>query len=200
MLTVAIATEFDDYDAEVSRVLLEQALARSVVRWQTSIRFNGDKSVKKLAPLYVRRALAEGVRHFLFTIDNDGGQRRRPQHAPEHDEIAEAADERDGCRWCWISRAAQVDSPAVRCIAVPVQTMETWLLVARGEALSPSPEQCYHRPTLKKRFFGTPLPATDVRTRLAVDVIRQPHALHALRGLRSFQLFEAQLGIEGWRG
>jgi hypothetical protein len=40
----------------------------------------------------------------------------------------------------------------------PVQTLETWLLVARGDTLAPAPESCfsYSRPNLKRPSFVDP--------------------------------------------
>ncbi|HSN97832.1 MAG TPA: hypothetical protein VLS89_06020, partial [Candidatus Nanopelagicales bacterium] len=135
MLTVAIATEYDDYDGEVYRVLLERYLGQPVARWQTAMRFNGDRSVRKLAAPYLVTAAAAGVRHALFAIDNDGGSKRRPEHDEGHDQAAQAADEREGCRVCWLSQAlpaSWTESGARRCVVVPVQTLETWLLCLRG--------------------------------------------------------------------
>lgn len=194
---VAIATEFDDYDGEVFRVLLEAVLGQPVRRWKSEIRFNGDRSVRKIAPVLVRHAMARGVSRFLFAVDNDGGARRRLEHDATHHEVEQARDERDGCRWCWLSSAAPVQPPAARCIAVPVQTMETWLLHARGDELTPTPEQVYDRAALKKRFFGRPLPPTDVRLARALGVLEHADALARLRGLRSFQRFETDASILG---
>ncbi|MBI5494279.1 MAG: hypothetical protein HY904_04580 [Deltaproteobacteria bacterium] len=199
MLRLGIATECDDYDGEVFRFLVERLLARPVERWQTEIHFYGDRSVKKLAGAYMRLAARSGVRDFLFAVDNDGGARRRPEHAPDHDVDAQAADEKDGCRWCWLERATAGAVADVRCVVVPVQTLETWLLVARGDALHPAPEKVFHRSALKKQFFGPhPLPPTEQRTQVALAALELPGGIARLGELASFRQFEVQL--EPWRG
>lgn len=198
MLTVAIATEYDDYDGEVYRALLERCLGQPVARWQTTMRFNGDRSVRKLATPYLAAAAAAGVRHALFSIDNDGGGKRRPEHESQHVPAAQAADEREGCRVCWLSHVLPsfwTEGGAKRCVVVPVQTLETWLLCLRGSPAfsSPTPEQQYDRRVLKRRFFGDPLPPVADRVRLALAEVQRPEALDVLRRRRSFLAFEAQL-------
>jgi len=194
MLTVAIATEYDGYDAEIYRVLIERLLGRTVMRWQTKMRFNGDKSVRKLAAPYLAAAAAQNVKHALFAIDNDGGGKRRPEHKEDDDQKTEAAS-KAGCRICWLGAAMPASWSAgggKRCLVVPVQTIETWLLCIRGDAFTaPSPEHQYGA-VLKKRFFKTALPVRE-RLRLALNEIQKPDALTILRLRRSFQRFEAQL-------
>ncbi len=199
MLTVAIAAENDDYDAEVYRTLLEIELGQPVARHPTQRRFSGWRSVRDLSDAYLRDAARKGVKHALFAIDNDGGRDRAPEHDPAHDPPAEAANE-DGCRACWLTEALPVWWTAdggKRCVVVPVQTLETWLLCVRGDPFSaPSPEQQYGRSVLKKRFFGKPEPPARTRLDLALAEIQKPSALDVLRQRRSFQCFEAQLA--GW--
>jgi hypothetical protein len=198
-LKVAIAAEYDDYDAEVFRFLLERLLGMHIERWKTEIRFNGNRSVRKLAPEYLRRAAAEGVRHALFAIDNDGGARRRPEHQADHNQDEEAMrgkEGRDGCRFCWLSAAllpSSVGSGCRQCVVVPVQALETWLLFLRGDPLEPSPEQVYDRSNLKKQFFGLPKPHCDRRTEMAQAQLGTSDALQRLRERPSFHLFEQQL-------
>lgn len=76
---------------------------------------------------------------------------------------------------------------------MPVQTIETWLLSVRGDAFNNDPEKTYDRWTLKKRFFGKPLPPESTRARLAVEQVDAPDALEKLRQRRSFRSFEEQL-------
>jgi hypothetical protein len=81
---------------------------------------------------------------------------------------------------------------------VPVQTLETWLLVLKKHDFrEPTPEQRYSRPALKKDLFGKPLPPEEERTRMALRLLQVPGALELLRQRPSFQRFEARLA--GWR-
>lgn len=164
------------------------------------MRFNGDRSVRKLAAPYLSAAARDGIEHALFAIDNDGGLKRHPEHSSDHDQASQAAD-RDGCRVCWLEAALPASWLAggrKRCVVVPVQTMETWLLCLRGALpfAAPSPEQDYSRPVLKKRFFGAPLPPVTARVALALAEVLKADALTTLRRRQSFRHFEAQLA--GW--
>jgi hypothetical protein len=200
MPTVAIATEYDDYDGEVYRFLLGRLLGAEVEKWRTEMRFSGDRTVRGLAELYLRKAAAQGVRHALFAIDNDGGARRRPEHDDSHDPADESIEEADRCRVCWLHQAlpsSWLTEGRLLCVVVPVQTLETWLLCLRGDGLLPSPEQCYARRVLKKHLFGSPLPPVEMRSELALGLLGRPDALQRLRERRSFRHFEAQLAA--WR-
>jgi hypothetical protein len=195
MLTVAIATEYDQYDGEVYRALLERLLGVEIGRWQTDMRFNGDRSVRKLAEPYLLAAARHGVRHALFAIDNDGGARRRPEHE-DHHSIDPALDDDDCCRVCWLSASippSWQQEGRMLCVVVPVQALETWLLFLRGDLSEPTPEQCYDRGVLKRRFFGRPLPPVETRTALALAQVQQPGAIERLRQRRSFRLMEELL-------
>lgn len=205
-LTVAIASENDSFDGEIYRAILQLILQRPVNRWQTEMRFDGHRAVYKLAELFLVRARQHGIRHALFAVDNDGGQRRRPEHdadkcaAVQNPEVAIRLDNDDVCRVCWLTSgvpAGWLAEGGLLCLAVPVQTVETWLLHLRGDSLDPSPEQVYHRPTLKKRFFGKPLPPAEDRIALALQQIQRADALERLRERRSFRLMETQLAA--WR-
>ena len=196
MLTIAIAAENDGYDAEIYRVLLELLLGQPVARYATQRRFTGWRSVLEHSEAYLRDADRQRIRHALFAVDNDGGAKCAPEHEPTHDAPTHAADD-DGCRVCTLAATLPrwwTASGSKRCIVVPVQTLETWLLHVRGDAFTaPTPEQQYGRRVLKKRFFGkSPLPETE-RLRMALAEVRKPDALDVLRQRRSFRHFEAQL-------
>jgi hypothetical protein len=199
MLTVAIASENDAYDAEIYRVLLERMLGRTVARWATDMRFNGYRSVWKLAEPFLVRAQAAGIRHALLAVDNDGGAKRQPEHDASHDTLAQA-DDKDGCRFCWLTTAIPSGwaGHGTTCIVVPVQAIETWLLHLRGVPLAPTPESYYDRGALKRRFFGTgALPPVEKRQQLALAELNRPDAIERLMERPSFRLFATQL--EPWR-
>ena len=80
------------------------------------------------------------------------------------------------------------------CIIVPVQTLETWLLILKGHDFEGKrPEQTYDRLSLKKKFYGRPIPPSRRCTELALEQLRRPDALDILRERHSFQHFEQQL-------
>ncbi|MDY7226746.1 hypothetical protein [Hyalangium rubrum] len=199
MLTVAIASEFQAYDGEIYRYLLERTLGTSVQAWKSEIEFNGCRHVRKQAGLYLEKAAQQGVRHALIAIDNDGGSRSGSPHQADHDMAQQLADP-DGCRVCWLLDTIPPswrDSGYRSCVVVPFQTLETWLLVIKGHPFKePSPEQRYHRRVLKQDFFGKPLPSSGEMQRLALEAIQQPQALQLLSARPSFQHFVSQ--VRAW--
>lgn len=201
MLTVAIASENDAADGEVYRYLLERLLDTHVERWKTDISFNGGgfRRVHSLMPKFLTLAAGAGVSRALVAIDNDGGSMRSPEHEGSHEPARDGAGEK-GCRVCWLSQRVPESWGGAShraCIVVPVQTLETWLLVLRGHDFGgKSPERVYYREGLKREFYGQPLPPSSRRTELALAQLRRPEALEMLRERPSFQLFAQQL--RGW--
>lgn len=201
-MQVAIVAESLEYDGELYRALLQRLLDAPITRWngRPDWRFDGCRAVLKLAETYLRSAADDGVRHALLAIDNDGTSRSHLAHRDDHVASQQAADE-DGCRHCHLASAVPSwwsEDGRLHCIVVPVQAIETWLLHLRGDAFpEASPEHAYHRPTLKKRFFGRPTPPIERRLALALDEIARPDALDRLRDRPSFRLFESQLAA--WR-
>jgi hypothetical protein len=198
-LVVAIASEYDAFDGEVYELLLRLLLGRSVTRWTSGFVFNGYHSVAKQCPAFLAAARAAGVRRALLAIDNDGDGTRCPEHDAAH--IPPAFDIRDdeGCRECWLTAAIPSSwraAPQRSCVVVPIQVVETWLLVLRGDALTPTPEQMFDRKALKRRVFGTPSPPCTTRVRLAREQLDRPGALDVLRALPSSQRFAER--IRGW--
>src|SRR5580704_8864263 len=153
-LPVAIASEQDAFDGQLYELLLERLLGRPVARWTGTFAFNGCRSVAKLCPAFLLAAEAAGVEHALLAVDNDGGARRRPEHEPGHVPPAFALDDDVTCRECWLTQALPASwraEPRRSCVVVPVQVIETWLLVLRGDALTPTPEHLNDRNVLKRR-------------------------------------------------
>jgi len=135
------------------------------------------------------------VRHAVLAIDNDGGSTRRPEHEDTHDRAAQMKNPNGACSVClmessvtrgWSEQGGQL------VLAVPIPTIETWLLVARGDEFEGRPESGFHRPTLKKRLYGKPAPPVAKRLELALGVLADPNALRRLQKLRSFARFEQQ--------
>ncbi|RKG64113.1 hypothetical protein D7V80_28130 [Corallococcus sp. CA054B] len=196
MLTVAIASEFHAYDGELYRYLLEQVLGTPIEAWKSEIEFNGCKHVRKQAGLYLNTAAQQGVRHALIAIDNDGGSTHGLPHHPLHDTAQECANA-GGCRVCWLHNTIPTnwrEDPYHSCVVVPVQTLETWILIAKGHEFSePSPEQRYSRPVLKKDCYGKPQPSSQVMKGMALKWLSQPDAITRLSARPSFQAFVEQV-------
>ena len=86
-LRVAIAAENLETDGEIYRDLLEVVLGVPVERFTPgAASFRGWKTVYRLAPLFLELAADAGFDRALLAIDNDGGAKRRPEHAPTYTE------------------------------------------------------------------------------------------------------------------
>jgi hypothetical protein len=200
MIDVAIATENNDFDGVIYRELLERLLGKPVRDWQSDqpvLFTNGWVRVIQQAPTWLKLAARAGVRHALIAIDNDGA----PEHVPQHDLRAQA-DDPDGCCTCRLLQkvsSAWSHDDRHACVVVPVQMIETWLLVLGGHAFATAtPEQEYKPKRLKGLFKLTQFPGIDrvtqrMKLARALELIRQPQALHRLRERPSFQRFEAQV-------
>ncbi|MGC9983486.1 MAG: hypothetical protein ABSF35_07615 [Polyangia bacterium] len=203
MLRVAIATENQDYDGEIYRFLLQGLLGVEIERWAPTepVLFNGWVSVLRQARTYLKLAQRDGIGHALIAIDNDGGRKRHPEHEDSHKVAEQAADKKGGCRVCLLSHALSqtwIAGEGMKCIVVPVQMMETWLLTVRGFVFKEAtPEERFCRPVLKRDFFGESARTTPQKTQMALAVLRLPDALNILRRRPSFQHFERQLA--GWK-
>jgi hypothetical protein len=107
----AIASENDEFDAEIYRLFLALELGETIERWSTPMRFSGWKAIRSQLPLFLTLAEREGIRRALIGMDNDGGaQRHRP-----HSEGCVPADQivdPQGCRQChlrsWIPPTGRV--------------------------------------------------------------------------------------------
>lgn len=198
-LMVAIAAEGPD--AEIYRSLMESIIGRPIRSWTGPFAFYGCKAVAKAAPVFLGAAARAGVAHAMLAIDNDGGSKRRPEHTPFDVAPPFTIDDDDTCRECWLTQAIPSSWKATtrrHCVAVPVQTVETWLLAIRG--IPPfntrTPEQQYARNVLKRMFYGSPLPSESRRVSIASEELTKPGALSTLGARPSFQRFASQLA--GW--
>lgn len=178
----------DDTDEEVFRVLLSRILGTEVVPSETPYRFarGGWTNALRLAPIIAKDAYHKGLDGALFAIDNDGAA---PTHSVAHNEPAK------DCRYCELRAAARIHEPlswprqglpALRYLfAVPVQTLETWLLLARGHDFKGQSETLGRDPTgrakLKRLLYGMEHPDRDtmrgaalpIAESLKVDVLAQ---------------------------
>jgi len=197
-LTVALACESES-DLAIYRFLASAIIERPVVVWTGDTVFRGCSAVGKLASAFLARAEAFGICHALLAIDNDGRSKARLEHDGTH--VLQTFDgaDNDRCRECWLTEAAPPSwrDGAKLVVAVPVQTIETWLLCVRGTAFTTkTPEHQYDRKALKNSFGLKGLPEAE-RIRLAMAELEKDTALATLRTRASFRRFEARLAA--WR-
>lgn len=167
----------DDTDEEVFRVLLSRILGTEVVSSETPYRFarGGWSNALRLAPIIARDAYQKGLDGALFAIDNDGVA---PTHSVAHKDPAK------NCRLCELHSAARIheplswprqDLPKLRYLfAVPVQTLETWLLLARGHDFKGESETLGRdqpgRAKLKRLLYGMEHPDRDTMRGAALPI------------------------------
>jgi hypothetical protein len=190
----------DDTDEEVFRVLLSRILQTEVVPSETPYRFarGGWTNALRLASIIARDAYQKGLDGALFAIDNDGAT---PTHSAAHQEAAK------GCRLCELRAAARVHEPlswprqglpALRYLfAVPVQTLETWLLLARGHDFKGQSESLGRDPTgrskLKSLLYGMEHPDRDTMRSAALPVAESLDVEALAKVSQSFADFLTQL-------
>ena len=149
-----------DTDAKILCDLLRRVFGSPVEADQTySVRLGGADSAFRLAHRIAATARAKGLDGAVFAIDNDD----HVEHSSEHD----AQPDRD-CRFCRLRKEANVSAlqgpttgnpPLQFYFAVPVRTIETWLLLLRGHVFSGRPEDSgrgpFGRRELKRLVYGT---------------------------------------------
>jgi hypothetical protein len=174
----------DETDEDVYSVILEKILGTEIDRDATTYQFarGGWSQALRLAFRVARRAAYSGLDGALFAIDNDG----HPQHTAEH-ERADVLAKAQICRFCEIKRAANVAGllgvarPGLRPLrfffAVPVQVIETWLLLVRGHPFAGRPEAIGGDPAsrrqLKTWLYGNPTPARGEMRAVALPLAKR---------------------------
>lgn len=197
MLEVAIASENTDSDGEVYAAVLGLILGISVRPFRLEeFDFGGWPSVYSLAPTFLRVAADRGIRYALLAVDNDSW----PEHqagdvipAPlfrKADLVAARS-----CRVCSLMAIIPADwktAGGVSCVAVPVQTLETWLLCIDGHPFAPkTPEQKENRSHMALLCYGSKDATVIEKRRIGLELVGRPGALAILRQRPSFQRFEA---------
>lgn len=190
----------DDTDEDVFRALLSRILGQEVVPSETPYRFarGGWANAIRLAPIIARAAHRQGLDGALFAIDNDGAV---PTHAAAH------KDGTEGCRLCELRAAARVHEPlswsrhglpTLRYFfAVPVQALETWLLLGRGHDLKGEGELLGRDPAgrakLKRLLYGMEHPDRDTMRRAALPLAESLDVGALAKTSSSFAAFLTQL-------
>jgi hypothetical protein len=190
----------DDTDEDVFRVLLSRILGTEVVPSGTPYRIprGGWASALRLAPIIAWDAYNKGLDGALFAIDNDGAL---PTHSPTHDMAT------PGCRFCELRAAARVHEPSSRprfelprlryVFAVPVQALETWLLLARGHDFKGEAETLGRDPSgramLKRLLYGMEHPDRDTMRGAALPIAEKLDLGALEKASPSFAAFLTQL-------
>jgi hypothetical protein len=188
-------------DQEVLRTLLSRALGQEITAYETTFRFppSGWSNALKIAPAVAVKAYQAGLDGAVFAIDNDGAE---PTHTNEHQVLGGVA----GCRLCRLRSAANIEAPLswlrpelppLRYIfAVPVQTIETWLLVGNGTHLKGAPEEHGRRGDgrreQKKLLYGTESPDSETLVNVGVRIARTLDLDDLAQKSSSFRNFLAQ--------
>lgn len=190
----------DDTDEDVFRVLLSRILGTEVVPSATPYRFarGGWTNALRLAPIIAKDAYHKGLDGALFAIDNDGAA---PIHSTAHTSGMQ------GCRFCELRAAACVQEPLswprqelppLRYLfAVPVQALETWLLLARGHDFKGEGETLGRDPAgrvkLKRLLYGVEHPDRDTMRKAALPLAESLDVDALAKRSSSFADFLTQL-------
>lgn len=153
------------------------------------------------AAIFVREAHRLGLPGAVLAIDNDGVEILHEAHEPTVN-VA--------CRHCLLLKAAQAEQvrawprPALPRLGivfgVPVQTIETWLLLAKGHPFSGHPHSIGRRSSerrlLKQWLYGAEKPALEAMQRVTAEVTSTMDAAALATASRSFAHFSDQVRAE----
>ncbi|MDP3154702.1 MAG: hypothetical protein Q8N23_18635 [Archangium sp.] len=171
----------DRSDDEILRAFAERVLGESIEALPTNLllgRSGGWQDALKLAPFIAKAIFPTEAHGAVFVIDNDGA----PLHEPGHEQEPSAA-----CRLCALRLAAAVREvaswprpqlpPLQFVFAVPVQVLETWLLLA--DRRFPHNKQPHafgttgqERRELKRILYGDERATRDQRLAIGLPIAR----------------------------
>lgn len=190
----------DDTDEDLFRILLSRALRTDVTADEGSFRLRrgGWAQALQLAPIVARAAHQRGLEGAVFAIDNDGAA---PLHQPSHRDAAK------GCRLCELRAAARIEvplswprpglTPLRYVFAVPVQAIETWLLLAQGHDFKGQAEtlgqDANGRRQLKRLLYGVEFPERERMRSVALPLAESLELDALARVSPSFEAFLTQL-------
>lgn len=196
----AFCTE-DSSDAEILRALMSRVCGQEILIHEREYRvpLGGWNKVLELASVFSRAAFNSDARGVVFAIDADAGE---PLHEVSHEQLPV-----EGCRHCGLVRAARVDEvlswsrpglPPLRFFfTVPVRTLETWLLAARGARI-PGDASTFgrtgaERRQLKRLLYGSEAPVREHRIEVGLAAVRDGD-LDLLSSISpSFAMFRSSL-------
>ncbi len=188
----------DETDEAVFALILEKLLGVPVEPDRTTYQFarGGWSTALLLAPSVAKRAATAYLDGAVFAIDNDGSS--------EH-ESAHSNDER--CRFCLLRQAANVQvplawtragAPPLRYLfAVPVQTVETWLLLVKEYPFPGLPEGIgighVGRRKLKRLLYGDEDPGRALMREIAIPLVTRMDPQDLAQKSKSFKQFLNQI-------
>ena len=172
----------DRSDDELLRAFAERVLGESVEALPTNFalgRSGGWHDALKLASSIARAVFRTEAHGAVFVVDNDGA----PLHESGHEQAPSSA-----CRLCALRLAAAVKEvsswprqglpPLQFVFAVPVQVLETWLLLA--DARFPRNRQPHafgtnaqERRELKRILYGDERATRDQRLAIGLPIARR---------------------------
>lgn len=172
----------DRSDDEILRAIAERILEEPVEALPTTLvmrRAGGWQEALRIAPTIARAVFRTEAHGAVFVIDNDGA----PPHEPAHVQTP-ASD----CRLCALRQSAAVHEiaqwprpslpPLQFVFAVPVQLLETWLLLGAGRF--PHNQQAdrfgttsLERRQLKQTLYGDERAGRDERLATALPIAQR---------------------------
>jgi hypothetical protein len=193
----------DDTDRQIFVRIVNRVLGREIEvhRGEFALREGGFDKALKLAYPVAANAFDARCDAVVFAIDNDDGD---PPHALDHEPARDST-----CRWCRLAFAANAPELKRRAsragrtfglvFAVPIRTLETWLLLAEGSAFPSAPESegvgAAGRRRLKQLLYGDAHADAGIRTARAFAIVdtldmrtlaaRSPSFNHFVRQLES---------------
>ncbi|HVE83300.1 MAG TPA: hypothetical protein VND93_10655 [Myxococcales bacterium] len=174
-MKVAFCVE-DESDERVACALLSKISGTTIELDTFQFSRGGWTNALNIAPAVAWHAYRAGLAGAIFMIDNDGVE---PEHSDQHDSAPH-----DRCRLCMLRAAAETRKPGSQSrlelpplwflFAVPVQTLEAWLLLARGERV----DRVRHlgksgseRRALKRLLYGTDTPHRALMLKIALPIV-----------------------------
>lgn len=153
------------------------------------------------AAIVVRQAHRLGLAGVVLALDNDGVEPLHEGHEPPTN---------TSCRHCLLLKAAQADGvrtwprPALPRLGivfgVPVQTIETWLLLASRHPFAGHPHSIGRRSAerrlLKRWLYGMERPTLEVMQKVTADVTANMNLEALASASRSFAHFSDQVRAE----
>lgn len=191
----------DRTDTQVLHALAQRCVSRPIELAQNDIvlpRQGGWQKAVQLAPVVARAVFNSDAHGAVFVVDADGS----PTHE-SHDGVANSE-----CRHCELLRVADVANvqrwprpglpPLQFVFAVPVQILETWLLLSANRFPHQRQPSTYgssttERRDLKRALYGSDRPNRTLMLETALP-IAQAADVAALRSLSpSFKHFSAAI-------
>lgn len=156
----------DDNDDAFYHRCVERLTGKSLELIPTRLRRGGGLSeVRSMARLFFKNIAYTGYvedTYFVIAVDND----RSPVH-PTHARLPHlrGQDARKQCRYCELDHLVtnilgedRSAWPIPGAIAVPVEMLESWLLLIVNPSLSPLPIFAYRNQPSAKQYYGNQVP------------------------------------------